>query len=194
MIAESDQRKSSRDLLQEVLLNYLRASRAIGWPGADGLTADDIVNCYPQAILAGDVPGWHELQSRFPELADELQALRSAKGWLESSPSRDNKPKSSSCDFESPSGTLKKPRVCHPTGTSPNRKGPPPTMVRRSRWLVCFASGSSWFPVGEFIALDAAAAIERAIDVFGPGAAYQAEKIPWDAAPLSRAKTAVVQN
>jgi hypothetical protein len=55
-----------------------------------------------------------------------------------------------------------------------------------SRWLVSFATGSSWYAVGEFLALNAAAAIERAVEVFGPGQGYQAEKIPWDAAPLSK--------
>jgi hypothetical protein len=54
------------------------------------------------------------------------------------------------------------------------------------RWLVSFASGREWYPVGEYVALDAKAAIERAIDVFGPAADYQAEEIPWDAAPLPR--------
>ena len=62
-----------------------------------------------------------------------------------------------------------------------------PDDVNLSRWLVSFASASGWYPVGEFIALSAAAAIERAIEVLGPGADYQAEKIPWDAAPLSKA-------
>ena len=54
------------------------------------------------------------------------------------------------------------------------------------RWLVSFASGREWYPVGEYVALDAQAAIERAMDVFGPAADYQAEEIPWDAAPLIR--------
>jgi hypothetical protein len=86
MLAESDKRKTSADLLHQVLLDYLRCSGVVGWPGADGLTTDDIVDCYPQAIATGEVPGWHELQSRFPSLADELEALRSAKGWLEGFP------------------------------------------------------------------------------------------------------------
>jgi hypothetical protein len=170
MTAESDKRKSRGDLLQQVLLDYLQASRIVGWPGADGLTDDDIVNCYPRAIVAGDVPGWHELQSRFPDLADDLQALRSAKGWLETFPSL--------------------PANAH----EPEPEAAATDDCRLSRWLVSFASGSGWFPVGEFIALDAAAAIERAVAVFGPGAAYRAEEIPWDAAPLSRANRAVVQN
>jgi hypothetical protein len=60
-------------------------------------------------------------------------------------------------------------------------------VTRLSRWLICFATETGWYPVGEFIALDAAAAIERAVDVFGPGLDYQAEEIPWDTAPLPRA-------
>jgi hypothetical protein len=56
------------------------------------------------------------------------------------------------------------------------------------RWLVSFASGREWYPVGEFVALDAASAIDRAIEVFGIASDYRAEEIPWDAAPLPRPK------
>jgi hypothetical protein len=55
------------------------------------------------------------------------------------------------------------------------------------RWLVSFASGRKWYPVGEFVAADAASATERAIEVFGAASDYLAEEIPWDAAPLPRA-------
>ena len=162
MPAEFNKRDTCGELLRQVLLDYMRASRVVGWPGADGLTDDDILNCYPRAISAGDVPAWHELQGRFPELVGELQALREAKGWLETWPT-----------------------------VLANEHGPEPNVgdtgdCRLSRWLVSFASESGWYRVGEFIALDAAAAIERAVDVFGPGAAYLAEQIPWDAAPLSK--------
>ena len=54
------------------------------------------------------------------------------------------------------------------------------------RWLVSFASGRGWYAVGEYVALDAQAAIDRAIEVFGAAAGYRAEEIPWDAAPLVR--------
>lgn len=54
------------------------------------------------------------------------------------------------------------------------------------RWQVSFHSGGQWYPVGEYIALDGPSAIERAIEVLGHGAAYRAEEIPWDAAPLSK--------
>ena len=56
------------------------------------------------------------------------------------------------------------------------------------RWYVSYRSGDDWYPVGEFVALTAAAAIERAVEVFGPGTEYQADEIPWDAAPLHRVK------
>jgi hypothetical protein len=51
-------------------------------------------------------------------------------------------------------------------------------------WYVSYRSGDDCYPVGEFVALDAAGAIERAVEKFGPGSEYQAEEIPWDAARL----------
>ena len=63
-----------------------------------------------------------------------------------------------------------------------------------TRWLVSFASGGGWYPVGEFIAADATAAIERAIEVLGSGAGYQAEVIPWGAAPFSMTDRSVVRD
>ena len=54
------------------------------------------------------------------------------------------------------------------------------------RWLVSFASGPAWYPVGEYVALDAQAAINRAVEVFGTASDYRAEEVPWDAAPLPR--------
>ena len=54
------------------------------------------------------------------------------------------------------------------------------------RWLVSFASGREWYPVGEYVAVDAQAAIDRAVEVFGTASEYRAEEIPWDTAPLVR--------
>jgi hypothetical protein len=54
------------------------------------------------------------------------------------------------------------------------------------RWLVSFGSAQDWYHVGEFVALDADSAISRAIEVFGDATRYQAEQIPWDAAPLPK--------
>jgi hypothetical protein len=58
--------------------------------------------------------------------------------------------------------------------------------LKLTRWLVYFGSGAEWYPVGEFISTDATSAIDRAIDIFGMGAGYRAEEIPWDAAPLPK--------
>ena len=61
---------------------------------------------------------------------------------------------------------------------------------RLHRWLVSFASGPEWYPVGEFVALDGQAAIDRAVEVFGTASDYQAEEIPWNAAPLLKPRAA----
>ncbi len=66
--------------------------------------------------------------------------------------------------------------------------------LRLRRWLDSFASGGEWYPVGEYVALDATAAINRAIEVLGAGAGYRAEEIPWDAAPLPRLKVREKKN
>jgi hypothetical protein len=67
-----------------------------------------------------------------------------------------------------------------------NTKSPSEDAVRLHRWLVSFASGPRWYSVGEFVALDGQAAIDRAIEIFGSASDYRAEEIPWDAAPLVR--------
>lgn len=54
------------------------------------------------------------------------------------------------------------------------------------RWLVSFRSGTRWYGIGEYVAITAESAIERAIDIFGPAEEAKAEQIPWDAAPLPR--------
>jgi hypothetical protein len=61
---------------------------------------------------------------------------------------------------------------------------------RLRRWLVSFASGPGWYPVGEFVALDAQTAIGRAIEIFGSASDYRAEEIPWYAAPLLKPRAA----
>ncbi len=83
--------KSPGDVLRPVLLAYLQASRVPGWPGADGLTESDILDCYPQAIRAGAVPDGPELCRSHPELIAEIQAFFALKGWPDRS-SRDGRP------------------------------------------------------------------------------------------------------
>src|SRR5215472_7485904 len=70
----------------------------------------------------------------------------------------------------------------------------PEDAVSLYRWLVSFASGPGWYLVGEFVALDAQAAIDRAIEIFGSASGYRAEEIPWDAAPLPRLKPRMQKN
>jgi hypothetical protein len=77
--------------------------------------------------------------------------------------------------------------VRHSTDRTPKPSTPSADPdIRLHRWLVYFASGPEWSSVGEFVAPSATAAIERARDVFGEASDYRAERIPWDAAPLSR--------
>jgi hypothetical protein len=69
--------------LEQVLLDLLRAAHLPNWPGGDSQTVTEVLDAYPDAVAAGAVPGWQELLRRYPELCDEIQALRLAKGWLE---------------------------------------------------------------------------------------------------------------
>ena len=52
--------------LCELLLRYLQESRVNCWPGVDGLTEGDVLECYPTACALGQVPGCHELCTRHP--------------------------------------------------------------------------------------------------------------------------------
>ncbi len=66
--------------LREVLLGYLQTVACVtAWPGGDGLTFENILDFYPDAVAAGEVPDWQELLCRHPELATELQTWMAAK-------------------------------------------------------------------------------------------------------------------
>jgi hypothetical protein len=56
----------------ELLARHLLEAHGADWPGADGLTVEDVLRDYPQALAHGLVPGLEELARQYPELADEL--------------------------------------------------------------------------------------------------------------------------
>jgi hypothetical protein len=66
--------------LREVLLGYLQAAPSVtAWPGGDGLTLEIILDIYPEAVAAGEVPDWRQLLCRHPGFATELQTWMAAK-------------------------------------------------------------------------------------------------------------------
>jgi hypothetical protein len=66
--------------LREIMLGYLQAARCVAtWPGGDGLTIDDVLDSYAEAVARGQVPDWRQLLRAHPELEAELHAWLAAK-------------------------------------------------------------------------------------------------------------------
>jgi hypothetical protein len=59
--------------LEAILLRYLQTDHSFPWPGGDGLTMQEAVASYQDALALGRVPGRSELERRHPELTDELE-------------------------------------------------------------------------------------------------------------------------
>jgi hypothetical protein len=66
------------DDLRQLLLELLRRPRTGFWPGADGLTLEEVLSSYPQAAAAGCVPDCEELLSGHPEWRAELSEFFTA--------------------------------------------------------------------------------------------------------------------
>jgi hypothetical protein len=58
--------------LRDSLLGYLQAARCCTWPGCDGLTVEAVLDSYPEAVAAGNVPDWQQLLRQHPDLGEEL--------------------------------------------------------------------------------------------------------------------------
>lgn len=70
-------------LVRDILLRYLQRSSVVDWPGADGLTEDDILDRYPLAIALGEAPGHQQLCRAHPELTSEIQTLFQSRKWID---------------------------------------------------------------------------------------------------------------
>ncbi len=88
---------SRNPALCAMLLDHLRTIGPHSWPGIDGLTLDVVLDSYPQAAAAGQVPGKQELLRRHPELAAEIEALFAAPL---AEPNRPSEPVTSPLFFE----------------------------------------------------------------------------------------------
>jgi hypothetical protein len=64
-----------QQMLEEILLHLLQASAAFVWPGVDGLSLQDALESYWDALAAGRVPSRQELCRCYPELSDAIEAF-----------------------------------------------------------------------------------------------------------------------
>jgi hypothetical protein len=72
---DSDKHVVHQRQLWDLLLGYLQAASGPPWPGADGLTVEEVLLSYPQAAAAGVVPGRQALLHDHPALAEEIAAF-----------------------------------------------------------------------------------------------------------------------
>jgi len=59
--------------LRDVLLGHLACPWVTVWPGADGVTVEEVLASYPEAVAVGQAPGLAELLADHPELREALE-------------------------------------------------------------------------------------------------------------------------
>ena len=74
--------------LKEVLLGYLEGTDARGWPVAEGMTVQDILLSYPQAIASGQVPD--RQQPAVMDIAPSARGTRADVTYIRRQPVRRN--------------------------------------------------------------------------------------------------------
>jgi len=80
MNGEPGESNTSARRLREILLGYLEAGAGVAtWAGGDGLTLEDVLDTYPEAVARGEVPDWRQLLCRHPEVGAELHVWMAAK-------------------------------------------------------------------------------------------------------------------